>query len=91
VRGGAGQLPCAIAERALGGVDPIAFGAAGASRDTRVFEAGADEGVYVAPLDLDTLREWRRREVWGGAYRRPGCYGRLTDEGSAAPKGMLDK
>jgi hypothetical protein len=45
----------------------------------------------VAPLDLDTLREWRRREVWGGAYRRPGCYGRLTDEGSAAPKGMLDK
>lgn len=71
--------------------DPIAFGAGGASRDTRVFEAGADEGVYVAPLDLDTLREWRRREVWGGAYRRPGCYGRLTDEGSAAPKGMLDK
>lgn len=71
--------------------DPIAFGAGGASRDTRVLEAGADEGVYVAPLDLDALREWRRREVWGGAYRRPGCYGRLTDEGSAAPQGMLGK
>ena len=71
--------------------DPIVFGADGGSRDTSVFEAGADEGVYVARLDLDALRAWRRREVWGGAHRRPGCYGRLTDEGSAAPQGMLGK
>ena len=71
--------------------DPIAFGADGASRDTRVFEAGADEGVYVAHLDLGALREWRRREVWSGAYRRPGCYARLTGEGPAVLKGMLDE
>ena len=71
--------------------DPIAFGSDGASRDTCVFEAGAGEGVYVARLDLDAVRAWRRREVWGGAWRRPGCYGRLTEEGPGAPQGMLDE
>ena len=69
--------------------DPIAFDAHGASRETSVYEAGTDGGVFVAHLDLDALREWRRREVWGGAYRRPGCYGRLTREASAAEKSML--
>ena len=71
--------------------DPIAFGAAGASRETRVFEAGVHEGVYVARLDLDALRAWRRREVWGGAYRRPACYGPLTVEGPAPEKSMLEQ
>ena len=46
-------------------VDPIAFDAEGRSRDTRVFEAGEAEDVCVVRLDLDALREWRRREVWG--------------------------
>jgi N-carbamoylputrescine amidase len=69
--------------------DPIAFDADGVSRDTHVFEAGAGAGVCVARLDLDALREWRRREVWGGASRRPGYYGRLTDEGPGAQESML--
>ena len=91
MRRGAGQLPAPQQNGHSVVFDPIAFGADGASRNTRVFEAGVGEGVYVARLDLDALREWRRSEVWGGAYRRPGCYGRLTGEGSAAPKGMLGK
>ena len=59
-------------------VDPIAFDAEGRSRDTRVFEAGEAEDVCVVRLDLDALREWRRREVWGepvpaaGDLRRAG-------------------
>ena len=59
-------------------VDPIAFDADGRSRDTRVFEAGQAEGVYVVRLDLDALREWRLREVWGSRCRRPGTYGALV-------------
>ena len=47
--------------------------------------------VYVAWLDLDALREWRRRGVWGGACRRPGCYGRLTGEGPSAQKNTLEQ
>jgi predicted amidohydrolase len=61
--------------------DPLAFTAAGESRDTCLFEAGAKAGVFVVPLDLEGLREWRRAEVWGGAYRRPELYGGLTDPG----------
>ncbi len=56
-------------------VDPIAFDAEGRSRDTRVFEAGEAEDVCVVRLDLDALRAWRRREVWGSQCRRPKTYG----------------
>jgi N-carbamoylputrescine amidase len=62
-------------------VDPIAFDAEGRSRDTRVFEAGEAEDVCVVRLDLDALREWRRREVWGSQCRRPETYGALVEEG----------
>ena len=48
------------------------------SRDTLVVEAGPEEGVYVAPFDMDQIRAWREREVWGNAFRRPGRYGMLT-------------
>ena len=61
-------------------VDPIAFDAEGRSRDTRLFEAGEAEDVCVVRLDLDALREWRRREVWGDQCRRPETYGALVEE-----------
>ena len=60
-------------------VDPIAFDAEGRSRDTRLFEAGEAEGVYVVTLDLGALREWREREVWGSKCRRPETYGALVE------------
>jgi len=62
-------------------VDPIAFDGEGRSRDTRVFEAGEAEDVCVVRLDLDELREWRRREVWGSQCRRPETYGALVGDG----------
>lgn len=48
------------------------------SRDTCVLEAGEAEGIYVAELDMDMLRDYRRREVHGNAYRRPEKYGLLV-------------
>ena len=50
------------------------------SRDTCILEAGGEEGIYVAELDLDQLREYRKNEVHGNAYRRPGKYGILTEQ-----------
>lgn len=35
------------------------------SRNTCVFEADEREGVFVSELDVDMLRDYRRREVWG--------------------------
>ena len=63
-------------------VDPIAFDAEGRGRDTRVFEDGGAEDVCVVRLDLEALREWRRREVWGARCRRPDTYGALTEYGA---------
>lgn len=52
---------------------------AAGSRDTCLLQAGGGEGVYVAELDLDMLRAYRRSEVHGNAYRHPKKYGVLTD------------
>jgi len=58
--------------------DAVAFGTDGRSRDTTLVQAGADEGVYLASFDLDALRDYRTRETWGAAFRRPASYGVLT-------------
>lgn len=49
------------------------------SRDMCVLEAGGEEGIYIAELDLDMLRDYRKSEVHGNAYRRPLSYGMLTE------------
>ncbi len=49
------------------------------SRDTCLLQAGEEEGVYLAELDLDMLRRYRAQEVHGNAYRRPALYGALLD------------
>jgi N-carbamoylputrescine amidase len=50
----------------------------GQSRDMLLVEAGESEGVYLARFDLDRLRAYRTREVWGNAFRKPHRYGLLT-------------
>ena len=49
------------------------------SRDTCILKADGKEGIYVAGLDLKQLRDYRRNEVHGNAYRRPRKYGILTE------------
>ncbi len=49
------------------------------SRDTCVFEADEGEGVYVTELDVDLLRDYRRREIWNRKNRRPELYGIISD------------
>ena len=49
------------------------------SRDMCAFEAGSEEGIYMAKLDIDMLRDYRRREVWGAKHRRPDLYGAIAD------------
>lgn len=49
------------------------------SRDTCILQAGGEEGIYLARLDLQQLRRYRETEVHGNAYRRPKRYGLLVD------------
>ena len=55
------------------------------SRDTLVLEAGENEGIYLAPIPLEELRDYRKSEVHGNAYRHPGKYHLLTEESVQEP------
>lgn len=50
------------------------------SRDSCILLADEKEGIHLARFDLDMLRDYRRREIHGNAYRRPGLYSQLIDE-----------
>ncbi len=50
------------------------------SRDTKLLETDSREGIYLAELSLDLLRQYRREEVHGNAYRRPEKYHLLLGE-----------
>lgn len=49
------------------------------SRDTCILQADGKEGIYIAELDLEQLRNYREHEVHGNAYRHPGKYQLLVD------------
>lgn len=55
------------------------------SRDTCVLEADENEGIFIAELDLEMLREYRENEVHGNAYRRPEKYSLLLSEEISYP------
>lgn len=58
--------------------DGIAFDELERPRDMLLVAAGEEEGVYLSGFDLERLRAYRQREIWGNAFRKPGRYGRLT-------------
>ena len=47
-------------------------------RDMCILEAPGEEGVYLAQIDMDVLRDYRKNEVMGSKYRHPDTYGILT-------------
>jgi N-carbamoylputrescine amidase len=49
-----------------------------ATRDTLIIEAGEHEGIFLAPFDLAALRDYRSREAWGNAFRKPSRYAALV-------------
>lgn len=53
-----------------------AFGAEG----KLVVQAGEEEGICMAPFDLDKIRDYRSRTIWGDAFRRPHRYGAITQQ-----------
>ncbi len=55
------------------------------ARDTMIVEAGGEEGIYPATFPIDQMRDYRRREVHGNAYRHPAKYHMLVEETIEAP------
>ena len=58
--------------------DGIANDEHGQPRDITVIEATDTAGVVVGEIDLDRLRIYRGREVWGPNHRHPELYGPLA-------------
>lgn len=55
--------------------DGIAYEPDGSgSRDMLIVEAGEREGIVIADFPMDAIREYRRTEVHGNAYRHPRKY-----------------
>ncbi len=50
------------------------------SRDTKILEADAEPGIYLACFDMESVRDYRAREVHGNAYRRPELYGPIIEK-----------
>ena len=50
------------------------------SRDMCILRSDGKEGIYIAELDLDLLRRYRKTEVHGNAYRHPKKYALLTSD-----------
>ncbi len=71
--------------------DPIVYPESdGPSRDTLIVLAGEQKGIFLAPFDLDRLRDYRQRETWGNAFRKPHRYAALSSPDVAAPFVRLD-
>jgi len=52
----------------------------GRALDHKLIEADESEGISLAVFDLDALRDYRKRETWGDAYRKPRAYDALVAE-----------
>ena len=61
------------------------------SRDTCILEADGSEGVFIAEFEIEMLRNYRKTEVHGNAYRRPEKYGIILDKRVAEPFVRKDK
>lgn len=56
---------------------PIVFDPNGRPLDPLLARADAGQQLVPFRFDLDALRDWRAREVWGPNHRRPDAYKRL--------------
>jgi predicted amidohydrolase len=79
------NYPAPIANGHSCAFDGMAFGQDESSRNTKLVEAGESQGIIMAEFDLDQLRDYRRRETWGNAYRKPYAYQTLVSTEVQAP------
>lgn len=47
--------------------------------DNCLVQANDQEGIYYAEFDMESIRLWRKRQIWGNAYRKPRMYTKIVD------------
>ena len=56
------------------GISPITFDEQEKALDTILLEADETESLFFVDFDLEKIRNYRKREVWGNAYRKEKTY-----------------
>lgn len=70
---------------------PIVFDESGNYIDNTIVKANSlEEGIIVAEFDLDKIRDYRRNETWGNAYRKVKAYDKLIDNEVEEPFIRID-
>ena len=65
---------------------PVVFDKEGVYTDNLLLKAEeTSREIYIAEFDMDSIREYRRTETWGNAYRKPGAYNLLLSSRVQAP------
>ncbi|HPQ42528.1 MAG TPA: carbon-nitrogen hydrolase family protein, partial [bacterium] len=67
-------------------VSPEVFNPDESSRDIVIGQCGAGEEILPVRFNLDSIRRYRDREVWGDKYRRVNTYRRLAADVSRSPE-----
>lgn len=75
-----GQPDCNGHSTAFDGVAYLEEGGEWTGRDTLLTETGEEEGIYMADIPMERIRDYRSREVHGNAYRHPSKYKLLISE-----------
>jgi predicted amidohydrolase len=47
--------------------------------------ADEEEGIWYANFDIDKLRQYREKEIWGDAYRKPRLYKKIIEDAVKIP------
>ncbi|HMS33397.1 MAG TPA: carbon-nitrogen hydrolase family protein [Ignavibacteria bacterium] len=53
---------------------PLVYDKEGKELDNLIVMAEETEGIFYADFDINAIREFRKREVWGNAYRKVNSY-----------------
>lgn len=53
---------------------PVAYDINGKELDNLILMADKEEGIFLAEFDMEKIREYRKREVWGNTQRKPLAY-----------------
>ena len=56
---------------------PVVYDNNGNELDNLILMADEDEGIFIAEFDMEKIREFRKREVWGSNFRKPLAYKNL--------------
>jgi len=53
---------------------PVVYDKDGKELDNLILTADDTEGIFYADFDINAIREFRKKEVWGNAYRKVDAY-----------------